>query len=92
MKLFKLTIVLLSLLIIAIAGNSQSIVVVKDKSGKFVNTIQSDSLVLDKPMGIYKDNKGVEYPMYESKKGKVYIIRTSKTSGKKYKQYLKISK
>lgn len=31
---------------------------------------------------------GVKYPIYLSAKGKVYIIRTSKKTGKEYKQYL----
>lgn len=34
--------------------------------------------------------KGVEYPVYKSARGKYFIIRTSKNTGKEYKQYLKI--
>lgn len=37
---------------------------------------------------IYKDSKGVEYPIYLSSTGKAYIIKVSKKSGKEYKQYL----
>lgn len=100
MKLFKLLIVLLSLLIIAISSNAQGgksynhkqTVIVKDKSGRYVNTIKSDSTITDKPVGIYTDNKGIEYTMYESKNKKVYVLRISKNTGRKYKQYLKISK
>lgn len=33
--------------------------------------------------------KGVKYPVYQTAKGKYYILRTSKKSGKQYKQYLK---
>ena len=33
--------------------------------------------------------KGVKYPVYQSAKGKYYILRTSKKSGKQYKQYFK---
>ena len=36
----------------------------------------------------YKDKKGNIYPIYLSKRGKAYIIRTSKKTGKEYKQYL----
>lgn len=36
----------------------------------------------------YKDKKGNEYPIYLSKRGKAYIIRVSKKTGKEYKQYL----
>jgi len=36
----------------------------------------------------YKDSKGVSYPIYLSPKGKAFIIRVSKKTGKEYKQYL----
>ena len=35
--------------------------------------------------------KGIVYPVYKGSKGGYYIIRTSKKSGKEYKQYLKVS-
>ena len=38
----------------------------------------------------YTDSKGNVYPVYESKNGKLYVIRTSKT-GNQYKQYLKVN-
>ena len=31
---------------------------------------------------------GVKYPIYRSSKGKYFIIRTSKKTGKQYRQYL----
>ncbi|AGO47917.1 hypothetical protein Phi40:1_gp052 [Cellulophaga phage phi40:1] len=37
------------------------------------------------------DVKGVEYPVYKSTRGSYYILRTSKKSGKEYKQYIKIT-
>ena len=37
----------------------------------------------------FTDAKGNKYPVYESAKGKIFIIRTSKT-GKTYNQYLKL--
>lgn len=36
----------------------------------------------------YKANDGKQYPIYLSKNGKAYIVRTSKKTGKQYKQYL----
>lgn len=33
--------------------------------------------------------KGEKFPVYQTAKGKYYILRTSKKSGKDYKQYLK---
>ena len=34
------------------------------------------------------EKNGVKYPIYISSRGKAYIIRTSKKTGKEYKQYL----
>ena len=36
----------------------------------------------------YKAKDGKDYPIYLSKKGKAFIVRTSKKSGKQYPQYL----
>ncbi|AGO48879.1 hypothetical protein N356_gp001 [Cellulophaga phage phi14:2] len=36
------------------------------------------------------DIKDVNYPVYKSTRGSYYIIRTSKKTGKKYKQYIEI--
>lgn len=36
----------------------------------------------------WKDNKGKEYPIYISKSGSCYVIRTSSKTGKEYKSYL----
>ena len=36
----------------------------------------------------YIDRDGVKYPIYLSSKGKYFIIKTSKKTGKQYRQYL----
>lgn len=36
----------------------------------------------------YKDRKGKEYKLYQSKNGAIYTIRVSAKTGKEYKQYL----
>ena len=36
----------------------------------------------------YKAKDGKDYPIYLSKKGKAFIVKTSKKSGKQYPQYL----
>ena len=36
----------------------------------------------------YEDSKGNKYPIYKSKRGKYYIIKISKNTGKEYKYYL----
>lgn len=37
---------------------------------------------------VYKDSKGVEYPVWLSSTGKAFIKKVSKKTGKEYKQYL----
>lgn len=37
---------------------------------------------------VYKDSKGVEYPIYLSSSGKAFIKKVSKKTGKEYKQYV----
>lgn len=64
----------------------------KDASGKYVSVkISKSDSVTKKSIGTYVDNKGIEYPMYQSVNGKAYIIRVSKRTGNEYKQYLKVS-
>lgn len=36
----------------------------------------------------WKDSKGVEYPIYVSASGSCFILKTSKKTGKEYRQYL----
>jgi len=38
----------------------------------------------------FTDNTGKKYPVFESAKGKLYYIRTSKTTATEYKVYLKL--
>ena len=59
-----------------IVGNK--VVKIKDKSKDPVKTKLIHTI------------KGVDYPVWKSARGKYFIIRTSKKSGKQYKQYLKI--
>ena len=37
----------------------------------------------------WTDSKGKQYPIYISNSGSCYVIKTSKKTGKEYKQYLK---
>lgn len=53
--------------------------------------IQVDSVTKSEPHQTeytYIDNKGVEYPIWVSSKGKFFIKRISKRTGKEYRQYL----
>lgn len=37
---------------------------------------------------VYQDKDGIQYPIYLSSKGKAFIIKKSKKTGKEYRQYL----
>ena len=61
-----------------------------DNNGNFVavkTTATSTGIKTDKT---YTDAKGVVYPVYRSKNGKHYVIKTSKKTGNEYKMYLKL--
>ena len=58
-------------------GNAFTQVSNKKFSGKEVKT-----------QYIYTDSKGAVYPVYLSSTGKAFIKRTSKKTGKEYKQYV----
>ena len=63
---------------------------VKREGNTFVQ-VQSDKVSLKnvtKTQYTYKDKNGKEYPIYLTKKGKAFIVRVSKKSGKEYRQYL----
>lgn len=54
------------------------------------NTFKATSVKTEskKSSYTYEDSKGNKYPIYISAKGKAYIVRVSKKTGKQYKQYL----
>ena len=61
-----------------------------DLSGNF-RTLESPREVKAKDTGkTFTDSKGIVYPVYVSVNGKLFVIRTSKKTGKKYNQYLTI--
>ena len=68
------------------ASNAQKVTV--DAKGNYVAV--KDTAATGKATGkTFTDTKGNVYPVLESKNGKLYVIRTSKT-GNQYKQYLKL--
>lgn len=54
------------------------------------NFVQVDSAYANRPLKTKYtwEIKGIKYPIYMSSKGKVYIIKKSKSTGKEYKYYL----
>lgn len=51
-------------------------------------SVRKSSIGEKKTKFTYKDKKGVEYPIYITKSGAVYIDRVSSKTGKLYKMYL----
>lgn len=82
--------VLIILLCIAIcfSNNLLAQTIKQDSNGNYYQV--KDSVNTGKETGkTFTDTKGQKYNIYESKNGKLYIIRTSK-SGNVYKSYLKL--
>lgn len=77
-------------MMLALGVNNSSIYAETVKSGnKFTQVANKKSSGKEvKTEYIYEDSKGVEYPIYMSATGKVYIKRVSEKTGKGYKQYL----
>lgn len=80
---------LLIVLMLSFTGSAQNAKVGKD--GNYYAASTAKSTQPAKSTGkTYTDAKGIVYPVQESAKGKLFIIRTSKKTGKEYKQYLKL--
>jgi hypothetical protein len=65
--------------------------VTQDANGNYIEVKNEREKETPKPTGkTYQTSKGDIFPIYVSKNGKYFIVRTSKESGKEYKQYLNI--
>lgn len=77
----------MAVLAIMFCAASAQVRVVKDASGNYISA--STDTIPDVNTGlVYKDSKGVKYPIYKSSKGKYYIKVTAKTTGRVYRKYL----
>lgn len=86
-KVLITTVGLLMLYIGTIAQNAK-----RASDGNFI-AIKSEKVkdtTLVSTGNTYTDSKGEVYTVYKTKNEKLFIIRMSKSTGKKYKQYLKI--
>jgi len=61
------------------SGNYYAVKVSKDSTGSYRDTGKT-----------YTDGKGNKWPVYESKAGRIFIVRVSARSGNTYRQYLKL--
>ena len=80
-------------ILVAISSISYSQTVKQDASGNYVavgktpGSKKSEAVSTGKT---YTDTKGNSYPVYKSKTGKLFIVKTSQKTGKKYNYYLKV--
>lgn len=64
---------------------------VKKIGNTFVEQVDSSKKAVKEPKKTeytYTDKKGNVYPIYLSSTGKAFIVKTSKKTGKEYRQYL----
>ena len=82
----KLVMCITMMLAFSLVTNAQS---VQRQGNTFTQVSNKKSAGKEtKTQYIYKDSKGVEYPVYLSSTGKAYIKKISKKTGKEYKQYI----
>lgn len=87
MKRVLLTLALAMMFSLALDAQTK---VVKDSTGNYVTVTSVKKKSTSTKTGKFLTIKDVKYPIYKGSKGGLYVIRTSKKSGKEYKQYLKI--
>lgn len=64
----------------------------RNNLGQFehVNTSARDSVTYSATNEKFVDSKGAVYPVYKTKNGKYFVLRTSKKTGKQYREYLRL--
>jgi hypothetical protein len=82
----KKLLVILTVICTSFTAYSQN--VRQDAQGNYIAATATGDSTSAKPTGkTYTDTKGIVYPVYVSKKGKLFVIRVSKT-GIRYNYYL----
>lgn len=82
----KHTLTTIAILIFGLTINAQN--AKKDVSGNYV-ALKKESVAVNTGK-TFTDSKGETLPVYETEKGKKYVIKVSKKTGKEYKMYLKV--
>ena len=84
---------LLLFVCLTLGGMSYAQTVKQDASGNYISVKSDKSQKKSeaKETGkTYTDTKGEKYPVYISKNNKLFIIKTSKKTGKNYNYYLNV--
>ena len=85
----KVIILFAAILSLNFGLNAQT--VQKTKDGNYIAVVASKMAEKPKDTGkTYTDGKGQVFNVYVSSKGKLFVIRVSKNTGKEYRQYLKL--
>lgn len=85
MKKIFITIALMCTMVVC--ANAQNYT--KSTDGKTYEVVKKTTTSSERETPFtYKDNKGIEYPIFMGKTGSCYIKKISKKTGKVYKQYL----
>ena len=83
----KTTTLLTAFILLSLTGMAQT-KIVKDAAGNYVTVKRPDTSDNKATGHTFTDLKGNTYPLYISKRGKLFFLKTSK-SGSIYKSYLK---
>ena len=84
---YILNILLIALIAVfspTISGQAQNVI----RNGNVFTQQSKQKAEITKTKYVYVDKDGVKYPIYLSSKGKAFIVKVSKKTGKEYKQYL----
>lgn len=81
----KKLIIFIAALICTISTTAQKIIC---KGNLFIEQPREATAQTRKTDSIFVDKDGNRFPIYKSSKGKLYIIKISKKSGKEYRKYL----
>jgi len=86
-----LSIWIVLILLLAFIGAMGQSIVKRNNLGQF-QTVSSrpDSLNYSPTNEKFVDSKGTIYTVYRTKNGKYFVLRTSKKTGKQYREYLKL--
>ena len=83
----KKLIISIVILIVSLACNAQKVQI--DANGNYY-AVKAIKPTAQSTNTTFTDTKGIVYPVFQSAKGKLYYVRTSKNTGTEYKVYLKL--
>ena len=83
---FMKTLLIALILFISISGRSQE--AIRLPSGDYSAIGRKDTLIITGK--VFIDRNGVRWPVFLTSRGKLYIIKQSRKTGKKYRSYLKL--